>query len=699
MPVTVISNRENLGFPTAVNQGLQQARGEYLVLLNNDVVVTDAWLDQLIALAEMRVGSRANQDPPPNPPPQGERHLNAQANRECDRRRANLTLIDFNGGEPVIVDGTIDDPFPETDSPVGSASDSAVAIRSQIDNPKSHVGLVGPMSNYAAPPQLVENVPYHDISEMHRFAAKWRAEHRGQWFNVPKLSGFCLLMKRAVYETIGGLDERFGLGFFDDDDLAERARRAGFELAVAHDLFVHHFGSRTFAGNGIDAERLLDENSRRFAAKWGSNGTHGRRVSLQPWKGSPAPHAAALIGPGSDQKEISRQAAKTAKNKKLFDVEPSEDSCVAQVSTDSVPASSFATLRLGVKSSSVENVPSVEPGQRSRVSLTVIARDEELNLPKCLESVRGLFDEIVVIDTGSPDRTAEIARAFGANVFDFSWIDDFAAARNEALARATGDYAFWLDADDVVDPLEREKLRIILDRLRRGDEAAYVVRCACDPAPDGTGGDTVVDHIRLFPLRPNVRWTYRVHEQILPSLRQAKIPVRWTDLIVRHTGYVDQALRAKKLDRDTNILKRELQERPDDPFVCFNLGAIAVERQHWAEALGFLNKSLANSAPSDSIVRKLYALIARAHQMMGNSQAAIQTCIDGLKLDPQDAELWFRKGVVQRHRGESAEAEKRVAANPGTKTPEPILQRGSGHLWPSDSAQLRRAGSRARRSC
>ena len=110
------------------------------------------------------------------------------------------------------------------------------------------------------------------------------------------------------------------------------------------------------------------------------------------------------------------------------------------------------------------------------------------------------------------------------------------------------------------------KLRIILDRLRRGDEAAYVVRCACDPAPDGTGGDTVVDHIRLFPLRPNVPWTYRVHEQILPSLRQAKIPVRWTDLIVRHTGYVDQALRAKKLDRDTDILKRELRERPDDPF-------------------------------------------------------------------------------------------------------------------------------------
>ena len=89
----------------------------------------------------------------------------------------------------------------------------------------------------------------------------------------------------------------------------------------------------------------------------------------------------------------------------------------------------------------------------------MIVRDEEENLPHCLESVRGIFDEIVVVDTGSIDRTREIAREFGAQVFDFAWIDDFAAARNAALAHATGDYAFWLDADDVVEPAEREKLR------------------------------------------------------------------------------------------------------------------------------------------------------------------------------------------------------------------------------------------------
>jgi glycosyltransferase involved in cell wall biosynthesis len=642
------------------------------VLLNNDVVVTDAWLDQLIALTTAKSGKQEN----------GLTAKDAKSAKEEKKKngtrvgsgetldalsaRPNLTVNDF---EDVISNSAANShgppPIPMISLWLKSHGPPPLAPPSQgggTRTPSSSLptaycvlptpSIVGPMSNYATPPQLVENVPYRDMDEMQVFARTWRDRHRGQWFNVPKLSGFCLLMKRAVYETIGGLDERFGMGFFDDDDLAQRARRAGFELAVAHDLFVHHFGSRTFAGNGVDAEKLLDENAARFAAKWGLNGINGRRVALKPFQDS--------------------------------------------------------------RSTSVGSAHPPDLAERSSVSLTMIVRDEEKNLPKCLESVRGLFDEIVVIDTGSHDRTAEIARSFGARVFDFPWIDDFAAARNQALERATGDYAFWLDADDVVDPPQREKLRALLHGLGRPPRpalaahaegsaarakprapqvcpAAYVVRCACDPAPDGTGGETIVDHIRLFPLRSDVRWTYRVHEQILPSLRQAKIPVRWTDLTVRHTGYVDQVLRAKKLDRDTNILKREHQERPDDQFVCFNLGAIAVERQNWEEAIGFLNKSVASPAPSDSIVRKLYALIARAHQMMGNSQAAIQTCLNGLALDPEDAELWFRKGVVHRHRGEPAEAEKARRRILGLKRPNQFCsvdQGVYGHLTRRNLAAL-----------
>ncbi len=263
-------------------------------------------------------------------------------------------------------------------------------------------------------------------------------------------------------------------------------------------------------------------------------------------------------------------------------------------------------------------------------------------------------------------------------MFDFVWVADFAAAGNAALARATGGYAFWLDANDVIDPPEREKLRALLETLRADGgkrtcgphsgpyglagleghgQAAYVIRCACDPGPNGDGGNTVVDHIRLFPVREGVRWTYRVHEQILPALRNARIPVQWTDLKVRHTGYTDPELRERKLQRDCRILEAELAGRPGDPFVLFNLGSIAVERQDWQAALGHLRASLSRSAPTDSITRKLFALIARCHQMIGNIPGALAVCTEGLSFDPNDAELLFRKAVVHRTAGQPAEAE------------------------------------------
>ena len=143
----------------------------------------------------------------------------------------------------------------------------------------------------------------------------------------------------------------------------------------------------------------------------------------------------------------------------------------------------------------------------------------------------------------------------------------------------------------------------------------------------------------------------------MPALRRADIPVRWTDLIVRHTGYVDLALRAGSSIATRRSSREELKDRPDDPFILFNLGAIAIERRDWAGALEYLRRSLAGSAPSDSITRKLFALIARSHQMLGDTAAALRACAEGLSLEPEDAELLFRKAVVHRHRGESAEAE------------------------------------------
>src|SRR5262249_33980822 len=111
-------------------------------------------------------------------------------------------------------------------------------------------------------------------------------------------------------------------------------------------------------------------------------------------------------------------------------------------------------------------VAAAPAGARPRVSLCMIVRDEEANLPACLASAADLVDEVVVVDTGSTDRTREVAARFGARVFDFPWVDDFAAARNESLRHATGDWVFWMDADDRLDEDNRGRLRGLFAGLR-----------------------------------------------------------------------------------------------------------------------------------------------------------------------------------------------------------------------------------------
>src|SRR2546421_7974014 len=113
--------------------------------------------------------------------------------------------------------------------------------------------------------------------------------------------------------------------------------------------------------------------------------------------------------------------------------------------------------------------------EQKSVSLCVIVKNEEARLPTCLASAGDLVDEVIVVDTGSGDRTREIATGYGARVFDFSWVDDFSAARNESLRRATGDWIFWLDADDQLDEANRRKLRELFARLKK-ENAAYVMK-------------------------------------------------------------------------------------------------------------------------------------------------------------------------------------------------------------------------------
>jgi glycosyltransferase involved in cell wall biosynthesis len=281
--------------------------------------------------------------------------------------------------------------------------------------------------------------------------------------------------------------------------------------------------------------------------------------------------------------------------------------------------------------------------------MCIIALNEEANIGACIRSAADLCDEVVVLDTGSTDRTKEVARAHGAKVFDFTWVDDFAAARNACLDHATGDFIFWLDADDRLDEPNRAKLRQLFATLTERN-VAFSMKCLCLSAPGQQR--SVVDHVRLFRRDPLHRWRYKIHEQILGSLRASGAQVLPADVVITHTGYTDPVLRQQKLQRDLRLLEKEYAEQPHDPFTLFNLGQTLAELRHFDRALALLQESLSRSHPSDSIVRKLFVLIANCHLGLNQHELALQTCLQGQAVCPDDAELLFLDSRLRSDRGD-----------------------------------------------
>jgi GT2 family glycosyltransferase len=192
----VIFNGENLGFARANNIGATAIQEyDYIVLLNNDTIVTSGWLSRLLL------------------------HL------EQDKQ----------------------------------------------------IGMVGPVTNWASNEAKI-TVDYASLAEMQTFATRYTQAHAGKLQDAPMLAMFCVAMKRSVFEQVGTLDETYGLGMFEDDDYAMRLHQAGYRLAIAHDVFIHHWGWASFGRlPQQEYDRIFMENKARFEAKWGQR---WRRPSL-----------------------------------------------------------------------------------------------------------------------------------------------------------------------------------------------------------------------------------------------------------------------------------------------------------------------------------------------------------------------------------------------------------------------------------
>lgn len=204
-----------------------------------------------------------------------------------------------------------------------------------------------------------------------------------------------------------------------------------------------------------------------------------------------------------------------------------------------------------------------------RLSLCMIVKDEEQYLPDCLASAKPVVDEIIIVDTGSTDRTVEIARAAGAQVFYEEWCNDFAAARNASLRHATGDWILVLDADERLPADSGKLMRRLLDAP---DVAAYLVKLQCPTLGGSAMGTTQLKWLpRLFRNGVGARYEGIVHECLLPSLR-GKGKIVYSDVTLDHLGYLQspEATQAKAT-RNLRLLEHQVAETSADSLTWIQL--------------------------------------------------------------------------------------------------------------------------------
>ncbi|MDY6953410.1 MAG: glycosyltransferase, partial [Thermodesulfobacteriota bacterium] len=498
----VIRNDRNLGFAAGNNQGMAMARGDYVLLMNNDIVVTPGWLDRMIACAER--------------------------------------------------------------SPT--------------------IGMVGPMSNYVSGPQLVQEVRYNTktLARLNTFAKEFAETFSAQSTFIWRVVGFCMLIKRVVVEKIGGMDDRYGLGNFEDDDFSLRAALAGFESWIAKDCFVHHFGSRTFIGAKIDYQKSLHRNWEIFKQKWGlpEDLPYGSPYTIAhiPNHGfDPTKHFFPIDGTGTS----SRQQ------------EPSPPACLDK---DDGPSRVL--------------LAALDPNTTASIIIPVSRRQGELKT--CVESIQNHTNpsyEMILVNPG-PKRNAStwlketVRENSSYRLVETEKGATLARCYNDAMKAARAKHIVLLDSRTVV---SEGWLSGILDCMRRVPHAGIV-----GPMTDKAGSVQhvakahygTIDGVNDFASSFKSRNQYRR----IPTTRMDGFCMAFHRSLLEKVGFFDESLGTDSSEMDDFCLRATLEGHTNliagDVFVHHHSGKSAL-----GDNRGFTEK-WSGIDPQTSLGKKLLALNA-----------------------------------------------------------------------------------------
>lgn len=288
------------------------------------------------------------------------------------------------------------------------------------------------------------------------------------------------------------------------------------------------------------------------------------------------------------------------------------------------------------------------------VSLCMIVKNEESVLDRCLASVAHLVDEVIIVDTGSTDRTKEIASKYTSKIFDFEWINDFSAARNFAAEQATGDWILVLDADEYID---EENYQEFVDGLKE-DNGKYDTYGVKIINFTGSYGEKLVQnhHDRVYKNNGEIAYYRAIHEQ-LKSVEGKPVKGSIAKLSVFHSGYMNKTVADKgKNERNKELIDKEMQES-NNAFDYFNLGNEYYSQGEYEEALkAYTNAYNLKSNYHLSWVASTVIQIISVLIQLERFNDAVSVIDDSTELYPGSFELVYLKGEISYTRGQFDDA-------------------------------------------
>jgi len=278
------------------------------------------------------------------------------------------------------------------------------------------------------------------------------------------------------------------------------------------------------------------------------------------------------------------------------------------------------------------------------ISLCMIVKNEEEFLPLCLESVKDLVDEIIIVDTGSEDRTPEIAGEFGAGLYNFQWCHDFSLARNFSLEKASKDWILIMDADEVLD---RESIPEIKKAIARSDKRTVYFLNIINylNEEEKVSNSTEVRIVRLIPNNPDIRYRKAIHEEVYSKKDDLKRLI--CNARIFHRGYTEKIHKERnKGERNVNLLLKCIEKEPENPFFYYHLGVSYYVQNRLEECIEAFKKSQekCNYVKESAYLPSCYSLCAAALSRRGRPEEGKEQAETAIEISPYFYEAYFNLG-------------------------------------------------------